>query len=218
MIKSNKRIFKLIVISTIILACLVPQVSAKKGVTYVMEKKDDELTKEEREAYKKIKKVMDEAIGYYNKYTTYEKLIVISYRPTVEGAAALVNGNGIVFGPNCIKVSTALHEIAHTAGIGSEKFEKLFKYLPVPLKGHEGEFYYEYTGKHGNEMVKKLKEEFSLYSQDYISFYDGTDVGFSPYGLPTCVRDNPKEIYSKNELIAHCKMVEAIRKDMATLK
>lgn len=64
-----------------------------------------------------IVKAMDEAVALYNRYAPFEKSLRVSYVPSVPTADGNYNGH-IRFGGS-ISTRIALHEIAHTLGVGT---------------------------------------------------------------------------------------------------
>jgi hypothetical protein len=79
-------------------------------------------TSDQADAYTRIEAAMNLAVARYNRLTTATKSITAQYVPGVETADGNFNGN-IRFGSNrsYMKERTALHEIAHTLGIGQTK-------------------------------------------------------------------------------------------------
>ena len=66
---------------------------------------------------KRIEAAMGEAVGIYNRYARFEKALRVSYVPDVPTADGNFNGH-IRFG-GTINARIALHEIAHTLGVGT---------------------------------------------------------------------------------------------------
>jgi hypothetical protein len=80
-------------------------------------------TSDQADAYSRIEKAVRSAVARYNKLTTRAtKTIRIEYAPSVTSADGNFNGN-IRFGSNraFMNERAALHEIAHTLGIGQTK-------------------------------------------------------------------------------------------------
>ena len=65
-----------------------------------------------------IVKAMDEAVAHYNAYGEFDKTVRVSYSPGTPTADANYNGH-IRFGGQ-IGTRTAIHEIGHTLGIGTQ--------------------------------------------------------------------------------------------------
>ena len=77
-------------------------------------------TEDEQDAYRRITTVMDSAVYLYNKYTNLSKYINVYYAPGVPTAEASSNGD-LRFGKerSYMFVGTAMHEMAHTMGMGT---------------------------------------------------------------------------------------------------
>ena len=88
-------------------------------VTYTLHKSANP-TADEQDAYKRITAVMDSAVKLYNTYSNLSKFINVYYSPGVPTAEASSNGD-LRFGENrsYMVVPTAMHEMAHTMGVGT---------------------------------------------------------------------------------------------------
>ena len=88
-------------------------------VTYTLHKSANP-TSDEQDAYKRITTVMDSAVKMYNTYSNLSKFINVYYAPGVPTAEASSNGD-LRFGENrsYMVVPTAMHEMAHTMGVGT---------------------------------------------------------------------------------------------------
>ena len=88
-------------------------------VTYTLHKSANP-TADEQDAYKRITAVMDSAVKLYNTYSNLSKFINVYYAPGVPTAEASSNGD-LRFGENrsYMVVPTAMHEMAHTLGVGT---------------------------------------------------------------------------------------------------
>ncbi|HLV30448.1 MAG TPA: RICIN domain-containing protein, partial [Chitinispirillaceae bacterium] len=159
-------------------------------ITYTLHRETNP-TQDQQDAYGRIKTAMDSAVGYYNKYTTITKTLDVHYNLLVGTADANFNGT-IRFGSNrsYMVVHTAMHEIAHTAGIGTTN-----EYWNFIKNG-------DFTGKHGTEMLRDI-------TSDPDAVLHGDSTHFWPYGL-----NFAHEVESDNDLVNHCKIVNAIYKDM----
>lgn len=75
---------------------------------------------DEIDAYARITDAMDRAVARYNKFNNTQRQLWVSYDPGVQTADATIYGN-IRFGANrgFMQEGTALHEIAHTVGVGT---------------------------------------------------------------------------------------------------
>ncbi|MBC9724389.1 hypothetical protein [Streptomyces sp. TRM68367] len=76
-------------------------------------------TEDQRTAYDQITRAMNAAVARYNNLSDLGKAITVRYEPGVPTADANLNGT-IRFGSNRSYMTerTALHEIAHTVGVG----------------------------------------------------------------------------------------------------
>lgn len=159
-------------------------------VSYHLVKKSNP-TKEQREAYQLIKNAMDKAVEYYSCYTTRDMHITVHYNPGVPTAQANLKGP-ISFGKKFyMNHITAMHELAHCFGIGTHwKWAQLITNKKI------------YTGKQANAKLREL-------TNNPKAEIHGDRMHFWPYGL-----NYKEEAKSEEDLIFHCKIVEAISKDM----
>jgi hypothetical protein len=162
------------------------------NVTYTL-KTVSNPSADQSDAYAKIRTVMDSAVRYYNTYTTITKKLTIEYNTSVGTADGNFNGN-IRFGKNrqYMKGCTAMHEIAHTTGIGTT--EKWIKLIKFPDK--------VYIGSSASQKYKDIKG-------DAKAVLKGDTMHFWDYGL-----NYDYEVKSVQDLINHCLVVEEIRKDL----
>ncbi len=163
-------------------------------ITYTLAKSASP-TATEQAAYDKIKTAMDKAISYYDCYTNITKSENVSYVPSVETADGNINGS-IRFGMNTTYMDyrTAMHEIAHTVGIGQAANWKTF------LSG--GLF----TGARAAAQLNAINA--TLSKPLYTEVHADTEH-FWPYGI-----NQASEVKGEADLIAHCQMVVAIRQDL----
>ena len=168
----------------------VPTSTPKKGnVTYTIEMVSNP-TADQRDAYEKIKTAMDKAVSFYNEYTTITKNLKIVYEPSVATADGNINGT-IRFGSNRSYMNhiTAMHEIAHTVGVGTTS--KWWSLIVNKV----------YTGANGTAEIRAITGNNS-------AVINGDNTHFWPYGL-----NYTSEVKSDQDLINHCKIVEAMKKD-----
>ena len=147
-------------------------------------------TQDEQEAYKLITAAMDSAVFLYNKYSDLSKHIEVYYSTGVPTAEASSNGD-LRFGKdrNYMFVGTAMHEMAHTMGMGTtSEYQKMFK---------DGVF-------QGEKAQKVLKE---IDGPDAV--LKGDSQHFWPYGL-----NYKSEVKSEQDLINHVKVVNAMYQDI----
>ena len=163
-------------------------------ITYTLAKSASPSATEQA-AYDLITKAMDRAITYYDCYTNITKKESVSYVPSVETADGNINGS-IRFGMNTTYMDyrSAIHEIAHTVGIGQASNWGSF------VSG--GLF----TGSHAAAQLKAINAK--LATPLYAEVHADTQH-FWPYGI-----NQQSEVKSEADLIAHCQMVLAIREDL----
>ena len=172
-----------------VLSVLALSVTSFAEVTYVLHKSSNP-TADEQDAYKRITTVMDSAVYIYNKYTNLSKFINVYYAPGVPTAEASSNGD-LRFGENrsYMFVGTAMHEMAHTMGMGTtDAYRSMFK---------DGVF-------QGQKALALLKE---IDGPD--AELHGDSQHFWPYGL-----NYSSEVHSEQDLINHARIVEAMYQDI----
>ncbi len=147
-------------------------------------------TPEEENAYAKITAIMDKAVGFYNQNTNgLHKHLTVDYSPGTPTADGNSNGH-IRIGKHISSAFTCMHEIAHTLGVGtSSEWRKLVA---------NGVF----TGKHATEKLREL-------TGNPNAVLHADRAHFWPYGL-----NYGKEVKSEEDLIRHCKIVQAICQDL----
>jgi hypothetical protein len=144
-----------------------------------------------------ITAAMDGAVEQYNCYADLTKSITVNYNPGVPTAEANVDG-WLSFGANkgYMQVATAMHEVAHTLGVG---------YFPWAELMDDG----RWTGPNVDEFMQNLPAEerdADEYSQrNYIT---GDAQHFWPYGL-----NQASEHQSDWSLVNHVRIVAAMQLD-----
>ena len=139
-------------------------------------------------AYERITAAMDRATLLYDQNTSLRSHVQVQYSPGTPTADGSSNGS-IRFGGSC-NARVAMHEIAHTFGIGT-----------APSWGglvKDGVF----TGKHATRQLREI-------TGDPAAVLHADRSHFWPYGL-----NYDTEVKSDADLVSHCKMVEAICKDL----
>lgn len=159
-------------------------------VTYTLAKSANP-TAEELNAYALITKAMDSAIWYYNNYTTFTKVLYVSYVPSVATADGS-NSGSIRFGSNTayMQKATAMHEIMHTVGVGQNS-----SWSSTLMVGGV------YQGARANAVLRSI----TGVSTDVIH---GDAMHFWPYGL-----NYESEYKTTADLINHCRIVNAMKLD-----
>lgn len=163
---------------------------ARGNVTYTLNQNANP-TDDEKAAYARIKAAFDEALVYYNNYTSITKHLTVNYNPGVQTADATIAGN-VRFGPNTSyqRTGTALHELAHTVGVGTHA---VWNQL---IQGGV------YQGKNANKMLRFM-------TGSTTETIKGDGMHFWPYGINGANEDNGQEmLYITNVLI-----VQGMKKD-----
>lgn len=161
---------------------------AHGSVRYTLAEKSA-ASSDEQMAYTKIRAAMDKAVEKYNCYTNLSREVRASYEPGVATADGSTNGS-IRFGSDAsMHFVTAMHELGHVFGVGSNEFKPLVK---------DGVF----TGAAATAELRRISDDAKANVMS-----DGTH--FWPYGL-----NYVSEYKSEADLIGHCAIVMAIRKDL----
>ena len=165
-------------------------------VTYNVSKSANP-TAEEQNAYTLIAAAMDKAIAYYNCYTNLTKAVTASYVPSVSTADGNSNGS-IRFGSDTsyMDYRTAMHEIAHTLGVGTSS--KWAGCVDTTNK--------LYTCAAGKQQLKDIDTQLGNTTATVLH---ADTQHFWPYGI-----NYQSEVKSEADLIFHCEMVMAIVKDL----
>lgn len=152
---------------------------------------------EEQAAYPLITAAMDKAVYYYNCYTNITKKLNVSYNASVSTVDGNINGS-IRFGANTsyMEYTRGMHEISHTVGVGTASNWQSFLVAPA------GSTTREWTGAAATAELRAI----TGLATDVIK---GDNQHFWPYGL-----NYVSEIKSEADVINHCRIVVALRKDM----
>jgi hypothetical protein len=138
---------------------------------------------------KAITDAMNAAVAFYNAHGEFDKQVTVSYNPGTPTADANWNGH-IRFGGS-ISRRVALHEIAHTLGVGQHpNWDKLLQ-----------------NGKWTGPKAVALLREFDGPTADL----KGDRQHFWPYGLNFDNESDPTKD------LRHVKMVAALREDMGII-
>jgi hypothetical protein len=164
-------------------------------VTYTLTK-SAAPTAAELAAYALITPAMDKAVYYYNCYTNITKSTFVTYDPGVPTADGNSNGSIRFGGTVYMEYITAMHEIAHTVGVGTASNWRSF--VAIPDAGGSG----PWTGTSANAQLRAIT---GVATQTLTA----DTMHFWPYGL-----NYTSEVKSEADVIDHCKMVVAIRKDL----
>lgn len=178
-----------LVLASTMVAALSATAFAEGHVTYTLHKSSNP-TADELDAYQRITTVMDSAVYLYNKYTNLRKFINVYYAPGVPTAEASSNGD-LRFGSerSYMFVGTAMHEMAHTMGMGTTTdYRNMFK---------DGVF----QGQKAQALLKEIDgPDAELH---------GDSQHFWPYGL-----NYASEVHSEQDLINHARIVDAMYQDI----
>ena len=178
---------KPVALSFSLVACLAANSWAT--IEYTLHKSENP-TEDERDAYQRITTVMDSAVYIYNKYTNLSKYINVYYAPGVPTAEASSNGD-LRFGKerSYMFVGTAMHEMAHTLGMGTTSDYKAMMEGGV------------FKGEKAQTLLKEIDgPDAELH---------GDSQHFWPYGL-----NYASEVKSEQDLINHARIVEAMYQDI----
>lgn len=155
----------------------------KGSITYTLSGGSEKWPEDRK---KRIVDAMDQAIGFLNKHGDFKKAVIANNSPGTPTADA--NWGGWINWGGSINRRVAIHEIAHTLGIGThENWGKNIK---------DG----KWIGKYGVAQIQEFDGKDAVLHADRMHFW--------PYGL------NQDHESSKENDLRHVKMVDAMRKDM----
>ncbi|MEO5715117.1 MAG: hypothetical protein ABIT37_16685 [Luteolibacter sp.] len=155
----------------------------KGSITYKLSGGSEKWPEDRKKA---IVAAMDAGVEFYNKNAGFKKELTANNSPGTPTADS--NYDGWINWGQAISRRVALHEIAHTLGIGTHpNWQKNIK---------DG----IWTGKNANEQLKEFDGKDAVLHADRMHFW--------PYGLNF---DNESD---KEKDLRHIRMVEAMRKDM----
>jgi hypothetical protein len=164
-------------------------------VTYTLAKSATP-TAAEQTAYALITPAMDKAVDYYNCYTNITKSLNVSYNSGVPTADGNINGSIRFGGTAYMEYITAMHEIGHTVGVGTASNWRSL--VAIPAAGGSG----PWTGTNANAQLRAI----TGVATDTLT---ADTMHFWPYGL-----NYTSEVKSEADVINHCKIVVAMRKDL----
>jgi hypothetical protein len=166
-----------------------PSCTPTGHITYTLAKVANP-TQTERSAYEAITCAMEGAVAYYNCNTAITKQLNVSYVPSVQTADGNINGS-IRFGNmSDMQCVTAMHEIAHTVGVGQASNWGSFNMNGI------------FTGANATAELRAI-------SGNAMDVLHCDSQHFWPYGL-----NYVTEAHSIEDLLDHCRIVTAIRKDL----
>jgi len=163
----------------------------KGNVTYSLAQNPNP-TDDEKAAYARIKAAFDEAVAFYNNFTSITKTLNVSYVPGVPTADASINGS-IRVGSNTgyQRTGTSLHEMAHAVGVGQHTF-----WTGSLIKGGV------YQGEFANKMLRFM-------TRNPADFLKGDQLHFWPYGINGANEDTGQEML----YITNVMLIQAMKKD-----
>ncbi|SFD02053.1 hypothetical protein SAMN05518672_10173 [Chitinophaga sp. CF118] len=166
------------------------EVAVTGNVTYTLVRSANP-TSTEQAAYALITAAMDTAVYYMNAYTTFTKSITVTYVPSVATADGNINGS-IRFGSNTyyMNAATALHEVAHTVGVGTSSIW----WNTLIVSGI-------YTGANATQILRTITGDSTVQIH-------GDSQHFWPYGF-----NYPSEFSSYRDYIYHCQILEGMNQD-----
>lgn len=166
-----------------------PACTPTGDVTYTLVKSASP-TPAEQSAYDAITCAMEGAVAYYNCNTRITKAITVTYNTGVATADGNINGSIRFGGAAYMECVTAMHEISHTVGVGTAS-----NWDPYSVGG-------VFTGASATAQLRAITgvATDTLHSDTH---------HFWPYGL-----NYESEAASTSDLVDHCLMVTAIRKDL----
>lgn len=170
-------------------ALLLPSLVLAGSFTYTLEKVANP-TADQTDAYARIQKAMDSAVGYYDAYTSIRRHLNVQYEPSVPTADG--GGTNIRFGSSrtYMVVITAMHEISHTLGVGTTT--QYAAYLANGL----------FNGPLATAALRQIERNDTVHLH-------GDRQHIWPYGL-----NYASEVKSTADLVNHCKIVDALYKDL----
>jgi hypothetical protein len=144
----------------------------------------------EQSAYDAITCAMDGALAYYNCNTNITKQLTVSYNTSVSTADGNFNGSIRFGGTSYMECVTAMHETAHAVGIGTAPAWSTYSVGGV------------FTGANAIAQLRAI-------TGNPADVLHSDTQHFWPYGL-----NYTSEAKSTADLVDHCLMVVAIRKDL----
>ncbi|MDR8392775.1 hypothetical protein NC796_16590 [Aliifodinibius sp. S!AR15-10] len=166
------------------------QTIAKGNITYTFHKVSNP-SEELQEHYTRIENAFEEAVHYYEHFTSIEKELDVYYNPDVATTDGHINGTiRIGSDPSYQQTGTALHEIMHTVGVGQHwKWDELID---------NG----VYQGPHANTLLQVM-------TQDTNAVIQGDALHFWPYGINGAHEDTGEEML----YIIHSLIMQGMKTD-----
>lgn len=159
-------------------------------LSYTLERAENP-TPDQTSAYDAIDTAMRQAVTFYNCHTEFNTAIAVFYDPSVPTANGSYQGMSIRFGSRgSMRQITAMHEISHVMGVGLADQWDSFVSNGV------------WTGANAVQLLRVVDNDPSA-----VLHADGAH--FWPYGL-----NYPSEVKSDADLMEHCQLVDALRRDM----
>jgi hypothetical protein len=164
----------------------------KKGkMTYTLSE-DPNATDEVKANYTRIKAAFDDAVMYYNNFTSIEKQLWVSYSPGTPTADGNFNGNiRVGSSTGYQRTGTAMHEIAHTVGVGTQ-----WTWAANFISGGV------YQGTFANRLLRFM-------TQNPAESVKGDTQHFWPYGINGASEDTGNEML----YIIHALIMQGMKAD-----
>jgi hypothetical protein len=158
------------------------------GITYTLNRASSP-TADQLDSYDRITRAMNLALTHYNCYLSVSKALSIYYEPSVPTADGNINGT-IRFGAkSTMQQATAMHEIAHTLGVGTHSG------WSSRVSGGR------WTGTNAINQLRALDGSSAVLYADSAHFW--------PHGL-----NQASEATSADEYVRNVQMVAALRRDL----
>ena len=163
----------------------------KKGnFTWSFWWEDPNADAQTKEAFDRIRIAFDNATAYYNNFTSIVKHVNVNYNTGTPTADANFDGwINMGSNPDYQRTGTALHEMAHTVGVGTHS-----KYWEL-MQG-------SWKGTQANEILKMMTSD-----PNALIYGDGTH--FWPYGINGAHEDNGDEML----YIIHSLIIQGMKAD-----
>lgn len=160
------------------------------NITYTLQKQSNP-TEELKEHYDRIEAAFENAVDYYESFTSIEKDLNVYYNPDVATADGHINGTiRVGSNPSYQQTGTALHEIMHTVGVGQH-----WRWGELISGG-------DYQGERANTILQVM-------TQDSTEIIHGDNLHFWPYGINGAHEDNGEEML----YITHALILQGMKED-----
>lgn len=160
------------------------------NITFTLHKQPNP-TGELKEHYDRIEAAFENAVDYYESFTSIEKELNVHYNPDVATADGHINGTiRVGSNPSYQQTGTALHEIMHTVGVGQH-----WRWGELISGG-------DYQGERANTILQVM-------TLDSTETIHGDDLHFWPYGINGAHEDTGEEML----YITHALIMQGMKED-----